>query len=246
MTWQLALHELRRSSAGLTFWLLLAAGQLVIALLLFAQLEVFARIGPELTAAGSQLNATDLIIAPTLNSLLLVLLLSAPLMAQGGFAGEHRSGRLPLWLGSPIATTRLFIGRTLGLFLSLLPLLLTGTLTVALAGLGIEIDTGRLAVGISMLALCSLWLSALLIALSTLLDHPAAALALSYAVVLSLWLLDSLGSADSGPAWLALLPHIDPAFSGLLRGQDLAYFLITGSAVSLIGIQRLARRRGDV
>ena len=63
MTWQLALHELRRSSAGLTYWLLLAAGQLIIAVLLFAQLEGFARIGPQLTAAGSQLNATDLIIA---------------------------------------------------------------------------------------------------------------------------------------------------------------------------------------
>lgn len=245
MTWQLALHELRRSSAGLTYWLLLAAGQLIIALLLFAQLEGFARIGPQLTAAGSQLNATDLIIAPTLGSLLLVLLLSAPLIAQGGFAAEQRSGRLTLWLGSPIDTTRLFVGRVLGLFLSLLPLLLTGSLTLALAGLGIEIDVGRLAVGITMLALCSLWLSALLIALSTLLDHPAAVLALSYTVVLSLWLLDSLGSGDSGPAWLALLPHIDPAFNGLLRGQDLAYFLITGSAVGLIGIQRLARRRGE-
>lgn len=228
------------------YWLLLAAGQLIIAVLLFAQLEAFARIGPQLAAAGSQLSPTDLIIAPTLGTLLLVLLLCAPLMAQGGFAGEQHSGRLPLWLSSPVSTTRLFVGRTLGLFLSMLPLLMTTTLTLALTGLGIEIDARRLALAISMLLLCSLWLSALVIALSTLLDHPAAVLALSYTVVLCLWLLDSLATSGATPLWLALLPHIEPAISGLLRGQDLAYFLITGAALGLIGIYRLARRRGEV
>jgi ABC-type transport system involved in multi-copper enzyme maturation permease subunit len=246
MTWRLALHEWRRARAGLMYWLLLAVGQLIVAGLLFAQLEAFSRIAPQLNAAGSTLTPTDLVIAPTLGSLLLILLLVAPLLAQGGFAGEQRSGRLPLWLCSPIDTTRLFIARTLGLFLSLLPLLIASALTLALTGLGIDIDVKRLALGIGMLLLCSLWLSVLLIALSTLAEHPAAVMALSYAVVLLLWLLDSLLASDADSTWLALLPHLEPAFGGLLRTGDLGYFVLTGSVLTAIGVYRLARRRGEL
>lgn len=246
MTWRIALFEWQRTGAGLMYWLLLAVGQLIIAWLLFAQLEAYERIGPQLNAAGSKLTATDLVVTPTLGSLVLVLLLSAPMMAQGGFAGERRSGRLPLWLGAPLSATQLMIARSLGLFLSLLPLLATASLTIALTALGIDVDVARLALSLAALLLFGLWLSALLIAISTLVEHPAAVLALSYAIVVFLWLLDSFVTEDAGWRWLALLPHIEPAFGGLFRTQDLAYFIVTGGAALAIGVFGLARWRGEL
>ena len=54
----IARHEWRRQRAGLTFWLLLAAVQLLIAWLAFAQLEAFAAIAPQLKATATKLGAT--------------------------------------------------------------------------------------------------------------------------------------------------------------------------------------------
>lgn len=246
MIWQLAWHEWRRARAGLLFWLLLAITQLLIAWLLFAQLEAFARIAPQLDTSGTRLDVMDLVIAPTLGSLLLVMLFTTPLLAQGGFAGEQRSGRLPLWLSAPLGSTELVLGRITGVFLCSLPLLLSGALTLALIGLGIGLDWPRLALGIGMLMLFALWLSALVVGLSTLVDHPAAALAIAYSVVLFLWLLDSLLHADASWYWAALLPHLETAFRGLLRSTDIVFFVATGGAMAWLGIYRIARRRGDL
>ena len=79
----IALHEWRRLRAGLSFWLLLALTQLIVAWLAFAQLEAFAEIAPQLKAGAATLGATDLVVMPTLNSLLLLLLLLCPLLAMG-------------------------------------------------------------------------------------------------------------------------------------------------------------------
>jgi ABC-2 type transport system permease protein len=244
--WQLARHEWRRARASLLFWLLLALGQLVVAWLVFAQIEGFARIGPQLAASGSRLSATDLVVAPTLGSLVLVLLISVPLMAQGGFAGEQRSGRLALWLSVPVSSAQLVMGRTLGLFLSVLPLLFSAAATLAATGLGIELDWPRLVLGLAALLLFGLWLSCVMVALSTLAEHPAAVLALGYGTLLFVWLLDSFVEPDTSLHWAALLPHLQPAFDGLLRSSDIMFFLSTGLAAIGFAVYRIARRRGEI
>jgi ABC-2 type transport system permease protein len=246
MTWQLARHEWRRTRASLLFWLLLTVGQLTIAWLVFAQLESYSRIAPQLNSAGSTLSATDLIIAPTFGSLVLLLLLAVPLLAQGGLAGEGRSGRLTLWLSAPVTSATLVVSRVIGVFLSTLPLLLTAVLTLALTGLGIELDWPRFLLGVAALLVYTLWLASITVSLSTWVEHPAAVLALSYGVLLFLWLLDSFITAESGLHWAALLPHLQPAFAGLLRSVDLVYLLVTGIAATGIAIYRVAGWRGEV
>jgi ABC-2 type transport system permease protein len=241
----IALHEFHRLRCGLLFWLLLAFSQLLIAWLAFAQLEAFAGIAPQLAAAGSALGPMDLVITPTLNSLLLVMLLGVPLLAMGSLSGEALGGRLALWLSAPVATGTLVLGKLLGVWLAGLVLLASTGATLAALGLGIAMDWPRLALGLAFLALLLLWLSALSLALSAWIEHPAAGLAATYGLVLSLWLLDSLVSAEAAWAWIALLPHARPALGGLLRGQDLVYLLATGGAAVLLAAYRLARRRGE-
>lgn len=242
----IALHEARRLRAGMMFWVLLAFGQLIIAWLGFAQLEAFAAIAPELKASGSLLGITDLVIMPTFNTLILVLLMGAPLLAMGSIAGETHSGRISLWLSSPVSGSQIVLGKILGLWLASLPLIISATLTLAAFGLGIEIDWPRFALATVCLLLFSLWLGSVTLFVSGLFDHPAAALAASYGMLLFLWLLDSLSGADAPWYWLALLPHIKPWLQGLLRSQDIVFFVATGAAAALLGVYSIARRRGEV
>lgn len=244
MTAQIALHEWRRLRAGLSFWLLLALTQLIVAWLAFAQLEAFAEIAPQLKAGASTVGATDLVVMPTVNSLLLLLLLVSPLLAMGSLAGEVHSGRMPLWLSAPAGSTRIVVGKVLGLWLGLLPLVLSSCLTLGLLGLGVELDLPRFAVAVAGLLLISLWLAAVAVLLSGLFDHPAAALAASYGVLLFLWLLDSFSGSDAPWYAWALMPHVEPLLLGLLRSQDLLYFISTGAAAVLLTTHVIDRRRG--
>ncbi len=175
----IALHEWRRLRAGMMFWLVLAFGQLIVAWLAFAQLEAFAGIAPQLKAAGSQLGATDLVIMPTFNSLVLILLLCAPLLAMGSLAGETHSGRIAMWLSSPVSSSRIVLGKLIGLWLGMLPLLASTSLTLASLGLGIELDWPRFMLVTGGMLLFSLWLAGVPLFVSGLFDHPAAALATS-------------------------------------------------------------------
>lgn len=241
-----ALHEWRRLRAGLTFWLLLAFGQLIIAWLSFAQLEAFASIAPQLRAAGSTIGATDLVVMPTFNSLVLLMLLGSPLLAMGSMAGEIHSGRIALWLSAPISSGRIVLGKALGLWLASLPLLLSGILTLAALGLGVDIDGARFALAVCCVLLLSLWLGCVNLFVSGLFDHPAAALAASYGLLLFLWLLDSLSGPQAPWYWWALLAHIKPGFQGLLRSQDIVFFVVSGGAALLLASYAIARRRGEI
>lgn len=242
----IALHEWRRIRAGMMFWVLLAFVQLIIAWLAFAQLEAFAGIAPQLKAAASPLGAMDLVVTPTLNSLVLLLLLVMPLLAMGSLAGEVRSGRIALWLSAPVSSVRIALGKALGLWLASLPLLFSGIVTLALLGLGIAIDWPRFALAAGALLLLAGWLAAVTLFLSGLFDHPAAALAASYGVLLFLWLLDALVDPAVAIHWPALLPHLRPALQGLLRSQDLLFFAGTGASALLLAVYRIARRRGEL
>ena len=117
---------------------------------------------------------------------------------------------------------------------------------VALFGLGMQIDWPRFLLTAGYLVLFCLWLSAVIILLSCLVDHPAAALALSYGVLLFLWLLDSISATDAPWRWLAFVAHLEPGFRGLLRSQDLVFFVASGIAAGLLGTFLIARRRGEV
>jgi len=229
---------------GLLFWLLLGFGQLLIAWLAFAQFETFAEIAPQLKAAGSNLGATELVIVPTLNSLVLLLLVLVPLLAMGSLASESRSGRLEVWLTAPVHGYQVIVGKALGIWLASLPILAATLVTLVLLGLGIAIDWRLYVLAATGLIALALWLSCICLLFSTMLDHPAAALAASLGILVFLWLLDSFG--EPGATWhrAALLPHVRPWLEGLLRSQDIAYFVVTGSAALLLATYLFDRRRG--
>ncbi len=246
MIWSIAHFERRRLQAGLALWVVLAVSQALVAWLAFAQLEAFTAIAPQLKASGSTIGAMDLVIKPTLNTLVLLLLLTRPLLAMGTFAGEARSGRLPFWLATPAFSHQVVIGKCLGLWLAGLPILLGGLITLALTGFGIDMDWPRLLLAAGTLLLFDFWVCAVAVWLSALLDHPAAALAASLGLFVSLWLSDTLGPPGSMIHAAALSPRLTPAFDGLWRAGDTLFFVTTIACALLLTMYRFARRRGEL
>ena len=227
----IASRELKSLYATPVAWVLLAAAQLLLAWLLFSQLEVYLEIQPRLTAAGSLLGISELVVVPTLNIAALMLLLTVPLLGSRTFSGELQSGRINLLLSSPVSSLQLVLGKWLGLVLASVPLTLLAMLMTLTLGWGSDLDTGRLLGGTLGLLLTTCMAAAVSVWLSSITRQPMIAAALAYGALFLLWLLDS--QSTGGPlSDLALLPHLQPFFKGLLETGNLVYFL----SVSLLGL----------
>ena len=220
-------------------WLVLAAGQLILAWLFFAQLEVYQKIQPSLAAGGALLGLTDLVAAPTLNTAGLLILVAAPLFGLQGIAAERRDGRIALLLSAPASPLTLAAGKLLGQWLALLPLPALALLTVGSLLDAAPLDLGRLlaaGIGLSLLALMA---AAVALWISGLGSHPGAAAAGAYALLFLLWLLDTGTNPDAPWQWLALTPHLGAALKGLLRLTDLLYFGGLSAAALALTTHRL-------
>ncbi|WP_456418096.1 ABC transporter permease subunit [Thiolapillus sp.] len=223
MIWAIARREILGNYASASGWIALAAAQLLLAWLLFLQLEVYLKILPELTSGDSPLGIIDLVISPTLSSTALVLLILIPLQGMGSFADELRSGRMALLLSAPVSPLRLVLGKWLGLLLGALPLVLLPLLMAWVLELGSAVDAGRLAASFLGLLLFASMVAAISIWLSSISEQPLTAAAMSWGLLFLLWLLD--GSSGGVMQLLSLDTHLLPFLQGMVATQHLVYFL---------------------
>ncbi len=242
MTGTIALRELRGNYAGITGWIALAVAQLLLAWLLFTQLEIYQKILPELTRSNSPLGLTDLVISPTWSSAALLLMLFLPLLGMGSMADELRSGRIQLFLSSPLSARQLILGKWLGLMLSALPLLLMLFIMTVTLQLGSTPDAGRLAAAFLGLLLFTGMAAAITLLLSSLNEQPLGAAAMAWGLLFLLWLLDD--TASSSLALLSLKGHLAPFLQGLVRSTDLVYFIAITLAALGLSIHRSWRLGG--
>ncbi len=237
------LRELKSLYATPVAWILLAVTQLLLAWLMFAQLEVYLTIQPKLVAAGSHLGIIELVVTPTLNSSALMLLVIIPLLGSRGFSSEIQSGRIKLLLSSPVSPVQLVLSKWLGLILASVPLAGLVMLMALTLEWGSSLDTGQLLSSTLGLLLMTSMAAAITLWLSSITQQAMIAASLAYGVLFLLWLLDS-HSTEGSPVSLALSPHLLPFFKGLLQAGHLLYFIsITVLALGL-AIHRLWRLGG--
>ena len=236
-------RELRAHFTSMTFWLVLAGTWLICAWMLFAQLQVYQQIQPDLLARQVPLGINDLLITPTLNTLALLLLFVVPLLGMGAVAGERETGRLPALLATPLSLPALVLGKWLGTLVPALAIVGALMALPASLALGMAVEWGRLAVAGSLLGLLAGGLAALVLLCSALVRRPPSAMALALLVGGFLWLLDSLAPREAAWRWLALAPHLDPGLHGTLRSDDIAYFvLLTFVCLVAAGLALLRQR----
>ncbi len=226
-------------------WIALAMMQFVAAWLFLVQLEGFVQLQPRLAALPGAPGVTDLVVAPVLAQVAVLLLLVMPLVSMRAISGERQAGTLQLLLAAPVGAGEIVLGKFLGtLAFGLLALGLLGLMPLALL-VGTALDLGKLLAGLLGLVLLLGALAAIGLLLSTLVTQPAAAAAGTFGLLLLLWVADSGVPPDSALAWISLSHHLQPFLRGIVDTADIAYYLLVIVTTLALSTRRLeGGRRG--
>ncbi len=182
---------------------------------------------PEMLEA---MNLNEMVIAPLLLNLAVVLVILVPMITMRSFAEEKRNGTYELLMTSPITVTEIVLGKFLGGFVFIfLIVLLTGLYPLILLWFG-DPEVGIILSGLLGLLLLGSSFVAIGIFTSSLTDNQIIA-AVSCLVTLLLlyiiaWPAQSAGEV-LGPLlrYLSLTEHFNELVKGVIDSRDIVYFL---------------------
>ena len=186
---------------------------------------------------------TDTVIAPYLLNYIQLCLVIAPLVTMQALAGERGAQRLALLSACGATATQIVLGKFFArlAFLWLL-LVVVATLPLVLAH-ATQLDWGQFGAALIAGALCVAALTAIGIACSAVTPEPALAAAAALLIGEALSLIDAgvrLTGGDTGwLGYLALHTHLAPAMRGLVRSEDIVYFLIVIALALSLAIRRV-------
>jgi len=180
--------------------------------------------------ALQRLNLNDLVIAPLLHNLSVVLVILVPVITMRAFAEEKKSGTYELLMTSPVSVTEVVLGKFLGAFVCVAAMLvLTAVYPAILLAYG-NPEIGVVLGGfLGLLLLATAFLSVGLLT-SSLTENQIIA-AVSCLVVLLLlyviaWPADTAGEVMGAVLrYLSLPEPFAEMVTGVIDTQDVVYFL---------------------
>lgn len=237
-------RELRGLVRAPALWVILTLAEGVIAWVFLQTLERFTVLDAPRRAAGLTLELT----LNVFGIAAVALLFAAPLLSLKTLSEEFHSGVWRLWGAAPVTPAQVLLGKYLALLalvtaLTVLPLGMSLTLLPV-----VELDTGLLGTASLGLFLSGALFAAIGLGVSAHTAQPALAAAGAYALLLVLSVVGQAGVVAPGHSggffeWLAWNEHFLPFLTGLVRSQDIGYFLLWTSLVLLLAEHRLVRRR---
>ncbi|MGH8192580.1 MAG: ABC transporter permease [Rhodanobacteraceae bacterium] len=210
-------------------------------------LSAFLHAQPTVPGATAALGFTDSVIGPYLLNYLQLCLVIAPLITMQALAGERGAQRLALLGAAGASAFQIVFGKFLVrlAFLWLL-LAIVATMPLVLSG-ATHLDWGQFGAGLLASALCVAALTAIGIACSAFAPGPALAATAALLIGEALSLIDAgvrLTGGDTGwLGYLALHTHLAPAMRGLVRSEDLVYFLLVAAVALALAVRRVALER---
>ncbi len=239
----IAARELRSLFLSPLAWAILAVVQFIIAYLFLSQIDGYLLLQPRLAAIEGAPGVSDIIVAPLLADIGVVLLLVIPLVTMRVLSEERRSRTLSLLFSAPVSMTEIILGKYLGVLaffaamiamLALMPLsLLAGT----------ALDLGKLAAGLTGLMLLVATFTAIGLFMSSLTEQPVVAAVSTFGLLLLLWIIDWAGADPEQTSglftWLSLLRHYEGMLKGLVNSTDVAYYLLLIVMFLGLSIRRL-------
>ncbi len=239
----LAGREIRSGLVTPLPWILLGAGQIVLAWIFLQVIETFSGLGAdERVASLTQELALNLF-----GFAAVIAMLAAPLLAMRMLSGEFRDGSFDLIGAAPLRIVEMVLGKFLGLIALITPLCLLPALNLLLLADVAGLDAGQIAA-----ATLGLWLAALLFCAiglyaSSLTAQPGAAVLVAFGILL---FFSIIGRAESFAAqtlslfgWLSWNEHLFWFLLGAVRLSDLAYFILFTGLFLALTHRRLANRR---
>lgn len=188
------------------------------------------------------------LVAAFYESMGLITVLFLPTLTMRVLAEEQRDGSLPLLLTSPISSWEIVVGKWLGVVGLLVVLLGFGLAYVPIATATMSslplLPTLTL---IGALLLLASACAAIGVAASALSGSQMLAAVLTWVALLGLWILGIVANAGGALGWagtkLAMLSHFTPMTQGLIRSNDLVYFVLLTAFSLLIAEQRVQAHR---
>lgn len=249
-TLTLARIDLQRLAVRPFAWTLAGIVLAMMAWQFLLGIAAFMHARPEAVGAVVRTGFTDVVIAPLLLNFIQLCLVITPLVTMQALAGERAAGRLALLSSSGISATQVVLGKFVARVAYLwLLLLIVATMPLVLAH-ATHPDWGQFGAALVVSALCIAALTAIGIACSAFTSAPALAATAALLVGEALSLIDAgvrLTGVDTGwLGYLALHTHLAPALRGLLRSEDIVYFLIITLLALALAIRRVDgdRERG--
>lgn len=200
----------------------------VASLLMYDQASADAVFNPYM---ADQINVNDMIVAPLFGNMQVILLLAAPAIAMRLIAEDRRSRAIDLLLTSPVRSSEIVLGKFLGAIGFATVLASTTFLYGGILLLLGEPDPGIMFSNfLGFILLFGTLLAAGLFA-SSLTENQVVALMVAFALGLLFYILGWLGQAmDEGALkstveYLSMLSHFEQLSRGVLRLQDIVYFL---------------------
>jgi len=245
--WAIARRELRSLFMSPLAWSILIVVQVLLAWLFLSQLDAYLMVQGRLATMSGAPGVTDIVAIPVLGSATIVMLLVTPLLTMRLLSEEQRSGTLQLLLSAPVSTTRIVLGKYIGISGFLLVMLAITTLMISSLLLGTALDIGKLASALLglLLLLCAYASAGLYLSART--AQPTVAGVTSFGLLLLLWMLDWAGDTRneiSGLfAWLSLATHYESFVKGLVDTRDIAYYLLFIGVFLTLTIRHLEAKR---
>lgn len=198
-------------------------------------LDYSASVGAQGGMGAPPLNVNQFVIEPSLGNMSIVLLFLVPMITMRLFAEEKRSGTIELLLTSPVKDFQIILGKWGGAVLLYACLLLVAVLNLAVLFLYSSPDWKPVLVSLLGLLLMGGSMIALGTFISTLTRNQIVAGALTFGVLLLLWVLNWMSSYETSTfssicEYLAISPHFEQFARGVIELKDLVYYL---SAISL-------------
>ena len=224
-------------------WILLGAGQVVLAWIFLGVIESFSGLGAdERVASLTQELALNLF-----GFAAVIAMLAAPLMAMRMLSGEFRDGSYELIEAAPVRLAEVVIGKFLGLALLMTPLCLLPAVNLSMLAGAAELDVGQVAAATLGLWLATLLFCAIGLYASSLTNQPGASVFVAFGILL---LFSIVGRAESLTdrtlslfGWLSWNEHLFWFLLGAVRLSDLAYFILFTGLFLALTQRRLANRR---
>ncbi len=195
-------------------------------------------------------NTREATLRYLLSNISVVFLFIVPALTMRLIAEEQRSGTIELLLTNPIRDAEVVLGKYLAsLVLLLVMLALTLYYPALLYLLGGNPDRGPMLSGYLGVVLLGAGFLAVGLFASSLTQNQIVAAIVAFAILLVLWLSDSLGGfAGGGPIssivnWLSVNNHFQEFSRGVIDTNDILYFLTLAAAGLFLTYLSIQTRR---
>jgi ABC-2 type transport system permease protein len=185
---------------------------------------------------------------PVVSTILTILLLLAPILSMRLLAEEQRSGTLELLMTTPVRDSEVVLGKYIAALGFLGVMIALTLLYPAILYIFGQPDTGEIVGGYLAMILFGAAAMAIGLFASSLSQNQIVAAVISFAVLLILWVLDSLaqslgGTAGSALTYLAVYPHLTDLARGVVNTKDLVYYVSLIAGALFLATRSLEARR---